>query len=94
MMTLIATNIQHVRNKPIQVCVTTTDTSTTVQIITSSIKFQATATNNDTPTAIVTSLLHQLLEDDNLKSFIKTQGESNTADHAKFQWGTRNPTPL
>jgi len=34
MMTLVATNIQHVRNKPMQVCITTTDTSTNVQIIT------------------------------------------------------------
>jgi hypothetical protein len=94
MMTLIATNIQHVRNKPLQISVTSTDTLTTVQIITSSIKFQATATNNDKPTIVITSLLHQLLEDDNLKFFIKTQRESNTADGINFRWGTRNPTPL
>ena len=83
MMTLIATNIQHVRNKPLQICVTTTDTSTTVQIITSSIKFIATATNNDTPTAVITSLLHQLLEDENLKSYIRTQSEINTLGNEK-----------
>ena len=98
MMTLIATSIQHVRNKPLQVCVTTTDTSTTVQVITSSIKFIATATNNDTPTAVITSLLHQLFEDENLKSYIRTQkekiqlmapifiGERKILPHFNQQW--------
>jgi hypothetical protein len=94
MMTLIATNIQHVRNKPLQVCVTTTDKSTTVQIITSSIKFIATATNNNTPTAVITSLLHQLLEDKNLKSYIRIQSEKNTADGVNFHWGTGAHIPL
>ena len=94
-MTLIATNIQHVRNKPLQISVTSTDTLTTVQIITSSIKFQATATTNDTPTVVITSLLHQLLEDDNLKSFIKTQRESNPAGGQKILLHFNQPwTPL
>ena len=75
MMILIATNIQHVRNKSLRICVTTSNTSTTVQILTSSIKFIATATNNETPTAVITSLLHQLLKDENLKSYIRTQSE-------------------
>ena len=94
MMILIATNIQHVRNKPLQVCVTTSNTSTTVRILTSSIKFTVTVTNNETPTAVITSLLNHLLEDDDLKSYIRTQSEKNTADGANFHWGTRDHTPL
>jgi len=80
MMTLIATNIQHVRNKPLQICVTTSNTSTTVQILISSI---AIATNNKSPTAVITFLLHQLIEDENLKSYIRTQSEK------KYSWWRR-----
>jgi hypothetical protein len=91
-MTLIATTIQHVRNKPVQICVKTDNTSTTEQNLTSAINFTATAREGATPT-VVTSLLHQLREDESLKSYLKTLSEQTTADGTLVTRGIQHMFP-
>jgi hypothetical protein len=49
-MTLIATTIQHVRNKSLQICVTAGNNSTTVEILTSAMLLQISVTSKRSET--------------------------------------------
>ena len=72
LLTLLVTTIQRVHNKSVRVYVDHDEKSTTVRVFTEALDISTTTQHPMTP-EVVTSLLHQLLEDINLKSYVQTK---------------------
>ena len=72
MLTLLVTTIQRVHNELVRVYVDHDEKSTTVRVFTEALDISATTQHPQTP-EVVTSLLHQLLEDTNLRSFVQAK---------------------
>ena len=72
LLTILVKTIQRVHNESVRVYVDHDEMSTTVRVFTEALDISATTQHSMTP-EVVTSLLHKLLEDTSLKSFVQTK---------------------
>ena len=77
------TTIQRVHNESVRVYVDHDEKSTTVRVFTEALDISATTQHPMTP-EVVTALLHQLLEDTNLKSYVQTKLAEQHDEQAKI----------
>ena len=77
------TTIQRVHNESVRVYVDHDEMSTTVRVFTEALDISATTQHPMTP-EVVTALLHQLLEDTNLKSYVQTKLAEQHDEQAKI----------
>ena len=83
LLTLLVTTIQRVHNESVRVYVDHDEMSTTVRVFIEALDISATTQHPMTP-EVVTALLHQLLEDTNLKSYVQTKLAKQHDEQAKI----------